>query len=109
MDMGSVGADYGMVRAAHGIDTEHIGTGAVENKIHLGLGAESLTEEFFCALRIFVIAVSHSVFYICRGNGLKYFGADARVIVATKSALHCIWDLNNEWTKACPLIIIIIH
>ena len=58
VDMGRFGAHYSLVRTAHSIDAQHIGTGAVEHQIYTSLFAEGLLEDFLKTLGIFIVAVS---------------------------------------------------
>ena len=57
VDMCRLSAHHSLVRAAHGVDAEHVGTGAVEDEIYPGLRAELAAEEFFGAGAPLVVAV----------------------------------------------------
>ena len=86
--MRRLGADHGVVRAAHGIDIQYIGTSAVENEIDIGLCAKLLPEELHGLFTILVVAVCQRMIDIGRGYRLHDFRADARMVVTTKSAFH---------------------
>ena len=57
VDVCSFGTDHGMMRAAHGVDVEHVGTCAVEDEIDTCLRTESVLEKLFGAAAIFVVAI----------------------------------------------------
>ena len=57
VDVCSFGTDHGMMRAAHGVDVENVGTCAVEDEIDTCLRTESVLEKLFGAAAIFVVAI----------------------------------------------------
>lgn len=57
VDVCSFGTDHGMMRAAHGINVENVGTCAVEDEIDTCLRAECVLEKLFGAAAIFVVAI----------------------------------------------------
>ena len=88
VDMGGLGTDDGVVRTQHGVDTQHVGPRAVENGIYSGLLAEMTFYLLSQSDGIFVLAVSQSMDGVGLAYRLKYFGRDARMIVASKSTIH---------------------
>ena len=88
VDMSRVGTHHGMVRAAHGVDVQHIGSRTVKYEIHLCLGSKNLLEQLFGLFAILVVAVCQGMFDVGGGYCLHDFGADARMVVTTKSASH---------------------
>ena len=88
IDMSSLGTYHRLVRAAHKVNVQHIGTSAVENEIDFGLRAEMLTERLFRTCAPLVIAIGESMVGICICNCLQNLGANTRMVITTKSPFH---------------------
>ena len=88
IDMCRLGAHHGLVRAAHGVDTQHIGTRTVKHQIHTCLWTENVLEQLLQPLRVFIVAVCQRMLAVGLCYGLYHFGTHARMVVATETSFH---------------------